>query len=122
MIVANLPALQVVDPPDGGAGLRPAAPGRARPGLLAGAGHLDRVRDLAALLFAGPRPHGTDLLRARRLGRRPGASSTGSTRSSAFVLVIVAGIGAVVMPFARISVERELPRERIYLFYVMFLL
>ncbi len=40
----------------------------------------------------------------------------------AFVLVIVAGIGAVVMPFARISVERELPRERVYLFYVMYLL
>jgi multicomponent Na+:H+ antiporter subunit D len=40
----------------------------------------------------------------------------------AFVLVLVAGIGAVVMPFARISVERELPRERIYLFYVMYLL
>jgi multicomponent Na+:H+ antiporter subunit D len=41
---------------------------------------------------------------------------------SAFVLVIVAGIGSLVMPFARISVERELPRERIYLFYVMYLL
>jgi multicomponent Na+:H+ antiporter subunit D len=41
---------------------------------------------------------------------------------SAFVLVIVAGIGALVMPFARISVERELPAERIYLFYVMYLL
>ena len=41
---------------------------------------------------------------------------------SAFVLVIVAGIGALVMPFARISVEREMPRERIYLFYVMYLL
>ncbi len=40
----------------------------------------------------------------------------------AFVLVIVSGIGAVVMPFARVSVERELPRERIYLFYVMYLL
>jgi multicomponent Na+:H+ antiporter subunit D len=41
---------------------------------------------------------------------------------SAFVLVIVAGIGSMVMPFAQISVERELPRERIYLFYVMYLL
>ena len=26
------------------------------------------------------------------------------------------------MPFARISVEREVPEERIYLFYVMYLL
>ena len=41
---------------------------------------------------------------------------------SAFVLVIVSGIGSLVMPFARLSVEEELPRERIYLFYVMYLL
>jgi multicomponent Na+:H+ antiporter subunit D len=41
---------------------------------------------------------------------------------SAFVLVIVSGIGSLVMPFARDSVEQELPRERIYLFYVMYLL
>ncbi len=41
---------------------------------------------------------------------------------SAFVLVIVSGIGSLVMPFARLSVEQELPRERIYLFYVMYLL
>jgi len=41
---------------------------------------------------------------------------------SAFVLVIVSGVGAVVMPFARLNVEREIPAERIYLFYVMYLL
>ena len=41
---------------------------------------------------------------------------------SAFILVIVAGVGALVMPFARISVEREVPARRIYLFYVMYLL
>ena len=41
---------------------------------------------------------------------------------SAFILVIVAGIGALVMPFARQSVEQEVPKERIYLFYVMYLL
>ncbi len=41
---------------------------------------------------------------------------------NAFILVIVAGIGAVVMPFAKASVERELPPERIVLFYVMYLL
>jgi len=41
---------------------------------------------------------------------------------SAFILVIVAGIGVLVMPFARQSVEQEVPKERIYLFYVMYLL
>jgi multicomponent Na+:H+ antiporter subunit D len=41
---------------------------------------------------------------------------------SALVLVIVSGIGALVMPFARLNVEREIPAERIYLFYVMYLL
>ena len=41
---------------------------------------------------------------------------------SALILVIVAGIGALVMPFARQSVEQEVPEERIYLFYVMYLL
>ena len=40
----------------------------------------------------------------------------------AFVLVIVAAIGAVVTPFARRSVEHEIPRDRIYLFYAMYLL
>ncbi len=41
---------------------------------------------------------------------------------SAFILVTVAGIGTLVMPFARRSVEQEVPEERIYLFYVMYLL
>ncbi|MCB2055672.1 MAG: monovalent cation/H+ antiporter subunit D family protein [Geminicoccaceae bacterium] len=41
---------------------------------------------------------------------------------SALVLVIVAGIAAAVMPFARVSVEREVPNPRIYLFYTMYLL
>jgi multicomponent Na+:H+ antiporter subunit D len=41
---------------------------------------------------------------------------------SAFVLVIVSGIGSLVMPFARDNVEREIPQQRIYLFYVMYLL
>ena len=40
----------------------------------------------------------------------------------AFVLVIVSAIGSVVMPYARASVEREIPRNRIYLFYAMYLL
>lgn len=40
----------------------------------------------------------------------------------ALVLVIVSGIGSLVMPFARLNVEREIPAERIYLFYVMYLL
>ncbi|MEQ8193515.1 MAG: monovalent cation/H+ antiporter subunit D family protein [Rhodospirillales bacterium] len=41
---------------------------------------------------------------------------------SAFLLVIVSGIGSVAMPYARISVEHEVPWPRIYLFYTMYLL
>jgi multicomponent Na+:H+ antiporter subunit D len=40
----------------------------------------------------------------------------------AFVLVIVTSIGALVVPFARASVEREVASDRIYLFYTMYLL
>lgn len=40
----------------------------------------------------------------------------------AFVLVIVSAIGSLVMTYARRSVEQEIPAERIYLFYTMFLL
>jgi len=41
---------------------------------------------------------------------------------NAFVLVIVSAIGAVVMPYARRSVEKEIPVSRIYIFYSMMLL
>jgi multicomponent Na+:H+ antiporter subunit D len=40
----------------------------------------------------------------------------------AFVLVIVSAIAAIVMSYARRSVEEEIPEQRIYLFYTMFLL
>ena len=40
----------------------------------------------------------------------------------AFVVVIVATIGAVVMPYAKKSVESEVSKERIYIFYAMLLL
>lgn len=40
----------------------------------------------------------------------------------AFVVVIVAAIGAVVMPYARQSVAAEIPEERHYIFYAMILL
>lgn len=39
-----------------------------------------------------------------------------------FVLVVVSGIAAVVLPYARASVEREIPADRIYLFYSALLL
>lgn len=39
---------------------------------------------------------------------------------NAFVLVIVAAIGAVITPYARISVLREVSPRRVYLFYTMF--
>ncbi len=40
----------------------------------------------------------------------------------AFVLVTVSTIAAVVIVFARASVAREIPSDRIYLFYMMYLL
>jgi multicomponent Na+:H+ antiporter subunit D len=39
---------------------------------------------------------------------------------SAFVLMLVAGVAAVVLPYCRRSIESELPREQHYLFYAMF--
>jgi multicomponent Na+:H+ antiporter subunit D len=41
---------------------------------------------------------------------------------NAFVLLLVSGISAVVLPFAAKSVAREIPSDRITLFYISFLL
>ncbi len=41
---------------------------------------------------------------------------------NAFMLIIVSAIGAITMPYARVSVAKEIPQERIYLFYTMYLL
>jgi multicomponent Na+:H+ antiporter subunit D len=41
---------------------------------------------------------------------------------SAFVLVLVAGVAAVVLPYCRRSVEAEIPPEQHYLFYAIFTL
>ena len=41
---------------------------------------------------------------------------------SAFVLLIIAGIGAVVLPYARRSVEAEIVPERRHLFYALVML
>jgi len=43
-------------------------------------------------------------------------------RLSAFVLVLVAGIAAVVLPYSRASIEAEVPEQQQYLFYTMFVL
>jgi multicomponent Na+:H+ antiporter subunit D len=43
-------------------------------------------------------------------------------RLSAFVLVLVAGIAAVVLPYSRASIEAEVPPQQQYLFYTMFVL
>jgi len=43
-------------------------------------------------------------------------------RLTAFMLVLVSGIAAVVLPYSWSSVERELPPEQHYLFYTMFAL
>lgn len=39
-----------------------------------------------------------------------------------FVLLIVTGIAAIVITFARASINREIPENKIYLFYTVFLL
>lgn len=43
-------------------------------------------------------------------------------RLSSFVLVLVSGIAAVVLPYSRRSIEAEIPTHLHYLFYTMFLL
>jgi multicomponent Na+:H+ antiporter subunit D len=43
-------------------------------------------------------------------------------RLTAFVLLLVSGMAAVVLPYSWASIERELPREQHYLFYTMFAL
>jgi multicomponent Na+:H+ antiporter subunit D len=43
-------------------------------------------------------------------------------RLSSFVLLLVAGAAAVVLPYSRRSIEAEIPREQHYLFYTMFAL
>ncbi len=41
---------------------------------------------------------------------------------NAFLLVLVSGIGAVVMPYARASIAAEIPEDRRYLFWTAYLL
>lgn len=41
-------------------------------------------------------------------------------RLSGFVLMLVSGIAAVVLPYSRRSIEAEIPHEQHYLFYAMF--
>jgi len=43
-------------------------------------------------------------------------------RLSAFVLVLVSGMAALVLPYSRASIAREIPREQHYLYYAMFAL
>ncbi len=43
-------------------------------------------------------------------------------RLSAFMLVLVAALAAVVLPYSRASIEAEVPPEQHYLFYTMFTL
>ena len=42
--------------------------------------------------------------------------------ANALVLVIVTAIGAITLPYAKASVEKEVPQPRIYLFYLMYML
>jgi multicomponent Na+:H+ antiporter subunit D len=41
-------------------------------------------------------------------------------RLTSFVLVLVSGMAAIVLPWSRASIKREIPRELHYLFYAMF--
>jgi multicomponent Na+:H+ antiporter subunit D len=41
-------------------------------------------------------------------------------RLASFVLVLVSGTAAIVLPWSRASIEREIPRELHYLYYAMF--
>lgn len=41
-------------------------------------------------------------------------------RLTSFVLLLVSGMAAIVLPWGRASVEREIPREQHYLYYAMF--
>ena len=43
-------------------------------------------------------------------------------RLTSFILVLVAGVAAVVVPYSRRSIEAEIPREQHYLFYSLFAL
>ncbi|WP_296490262.1 monovalent cation/H+ antiporter subunit D family protein [Rhodoferax sp.] len=43
-------------------------------------------------------------------------------RLSSFLLVLVSGIAALVLPFSRSSIEAEVPPQQHYLFYTMFVL
>ena len=42
--------------------------------------------------------------------------------ANAVVLVIVTAIASITLPYAKASIEREVPRARIYLFYLMYML
>ena len=41
-------------------------------------------------------------------------------RLTSIVLVLVAGMAAVILPYSRASIEREIPQDQHYLFYAMF--
>ncbi len=43
-------------------------------------------------------------------------------RLTTFVLVLVSGVAALVLPYSRASIEAEVPREQHYLFHTMFVL
>ena len=43
-------------------------------------------------------------------------------RLSAFVLLLVSGMAALILPYSRASIAREIPRDQHYLFYAMFAL
>ncbi|MDZ7590278.1 MAG: monovalent cation/H+ antiporter subunit D family protein [Rubrivivax sp.] len=118
-LATHLPALQVVLP-------LLAAPLTVllrRPGLAFGVAVAASWCALAIALSLAMQVHGSGAI-SYAIGNWPppiGIEYRVDALSSA-MLVLVSGIASVVLPYARGSIEREIPAPQHYLFYTMFLL
>ena len=120
VLSGHLPALQVVIPLICAPVCVILRPGRAAQAVAAlGAHRVSRGRCASAL---GDIDATERRVMRSEAGQRPGASSTESISSSAFVLVIVTVVAAVVFPLTRSSVERDVGAERRHLFYALLML
>ncbi len=119
MILRHLPALQVVIPLIAA----PACVLLRHPGLAWGFSLVVSLLTLAVAILLLVRVM-TDGVLSYALGSwaAPWGIEYRVDPVNAFVLLIVAGIGALVLLFAKASVEKEIPRERVSLFYSAYLL
>ena len=76
---------------------------------------------IALLLFEQVMSHGT-ITYAMGSWAVPYGIELRIDQLSAFMLLIVSGIGAVVMLYSRASIEHEIPQDQIHRFYAMYLL